>query len=60
MRYANTGPRHWHLTRGLRDRGECAACDIERAAREEEISVTNIGHSPPLSGTPDPPVGDRQ
>jgi hypothetical protein len=23
-----TAPRHWHLTRDIKPRGECAACDL--------------------------------
>jgi hypothetical protein len=24
-------PRHWHLTRDIKPRGECAACDVDWA-----------------------------
>lgn len=26
-RFPNRGPRHWHITRDIKPRGECAACD---------------------------------
>lgn len=58
-------PRHWHITRGVKDRGQCAACDVEWAKFDEidkrgfEETVTD--RSPKTVTPPQPRVteGDR-
>jgi uncharacterized CHY-type Zn-finger protein len=50
-------PRHWHITRDIKPRGECAACDDYWRmydCSDDEIpstkTVTHIGHPPSAAG----------
>jgi hypothetical protein len=38
------GPRHWHLTREVKDRGECAACDLEWAKFDALLKAGALDH----------------
>jgi hypothetical protein len=39
--FGSAAPRHWHLTRDIKPKGECPACDAYWDARDPNTGLTN-------------------